>query len=79
MSLTHKHFAIQILVLISWATLLTYTQKTCAVEPFTCPTELKFLAPPPLKSWPWNSNVIVKIDSSFNPTDRLAIKNGVIK
>lgn len=79
MSLTHKHFAIQVLVLISWATFLTCTQKTAAVEPFTCPTELKFLAPPPLKSWPWNSNVIVKIDSSFNPTDRLAIKNGVMK
>jgi hypothetical protein len=79
MSGTHKHFAIQILVLSAWAMLLTSTQKTAAVEPFTCPTELKFLAPPPLKSWPWNSSVVVRIDSSFSPTDWLAIKNGVIK
>jgi hypothetical protein len=79
MSPTHKHFAIQILILIVWAVFLTSTEKADAVEPASCPTEMHFLAPPPLKSWPWNSNVNVKIDSTFIPTDRSAIENGVIK
>jgi hypothetical protein len=79
MSPTHKHFAIQIVILIVWTALLTGTQKADAGEPLSCPTDMHFLAPPPLKSWPWNSTVNVKIDSAFSPTDRPAIENGVKK
>jgi hypothetical protein len=79
MSTSLKHFILQGAILVSWAFLLILPLTNASVEAqITCP-KLKYLAPIPGWSWYKDTEVTVKIDSNWTPSERSAIANGNAK
>jgi hypothetical protein len=79
MSTSLKHFILQGAILVSWAFLVILPLTNASVEAqITCP-KLKYLAPIPGWSWYKDTEVTVKIDSSWTPSERSAIANGNAK
>src|SRR6185295_14808646 len=76
----HKHFFIQIVILIVWALIMLLARETVRVEAqIICPN-LKYLKEP-LPGWSWrpNQTIVVRVDDGWEGPDRAAIKDGNLK
>jgi hypothetical protein len=79
MSTSLKHFILQGSIFVSWIFLVILPLTNESVEAqITCP-KLKYIAPIPGWSWYANTTVTVKIDDSWNESERAAIADGNMK
>jgi len=79
MSYSHKHYVIQLILLIGWFVLMSLTYSSIVQsQGFGCPY-YKYEAYQPGWSWPQHRTVTVYIDSLWDPDDRASFAEGNLK